>query len=78
MAGITSSTSSLLQCCAAREDFRDTSGVRLEEIMQTISLDRALAMIPYGASLMIGGFMSVGAPGRIVDEIVRQVDEISS
>ena len=29
-------------------------------------------MIPDGASLMIGGFMSVGTPKRVVDEIVRQ------
>jgi len=29
-------------------------------------------MIPEGASLMIGGFMGVGTPERVVDEIVRQ------
>ncbi len=29
-------------------------------------------MIPDGASLMIGGFMGVGTPERLVDEIVRQ------
>jgi acyl CoA:acetate/3-ketoacid CoA transferase alpha subunit len=29
-------------------------------------------MIPDGASLMIGGFMVVGTPERVVDEIVRQ------
>jgi acetate CoA/acetoacetate CoA-transferase alpha subunit len=29
-------------------------------------------MIPDGASLMIGGFMAVGTPERIMDEIVRQ------
>jgi acetate CoA/acetoacetate CoA-transferase alpha subunit len=29
-------------------------------------------MIPDGASLMIGGFMAVGTPERIIDEIVRQ------
>jgi acetate CoA/acetoacetate CoA-transferase alpha subunit len=40
--------------------------------MQTISVSRAVAMIPDGASLMIGGFMGVGTPERIVDEIVRQ------
>jgi acetate CoA/acetoacetate CoA-transferase alpha subunit len=40
--------------------------------MQTISLDKAVAMIPDGASLMIGGFMGVGTPERIVDELVRQ------
>jgi acetate CoA/acetoacetate CoA-transferase alpha subunit len=40
--------------------------------MKTIALDRAVAMIPDGATLMIGGFMGVGTPERLVDEIVRQ------
>src|SRR5215510_6927693 len=40
--------------------------------MQTISLDQSVAMIPDGANLMIGGFMAVGTPERIIDEIVRQ------
>jgi acetate CoA/acetoacetate CoA-transferase alpha subunit len=29
-------------------------------------------MIPNGSSLMIGGFMAVGTPERIIDEILRQ------
>ena len=29
-------------------------------------------MIPDGASLMIGGFMAVGTPERVIDELVRQ------
>jgi len=40
--------------------------------MRTLSIDQSVALIPDGASLMIGGFMSVGTPERIVDEIVRQ------
>jgi acetate CoA/acetoacetate CoA-transferase alpha subunit len=40
--------------------------------MQTISLENAVAMIPNGASLMIGGFMGVGTPDRLVDELIRQ------
>ena len=40
--------------------------------MRTVSLDQAVAMIPDGASLMIGGFMAVGTPERLIDEIVRQ------
>jgi acetate CoA/acetoacetate CoA-transferase alpha subunit len=40
--------------------------------MKAIALDRAVAMIPDGASLMIGGFMGVGTPERLVNEIVRQ------
>jgi acetate CoA/acetoacetate CoA-transferase alpha subunit len=40
--------------------------------MRTISLDQSVAIIPDGASLMIGGFMAVGTPERIIDEIVRQ------
>jgi len=40
--------------------------------MQTIALDQAIAMVPDGASLMIGGFMGVGTPERVMDEIIRQ------
>jgi acetate CoA/acetoacetate CoA-transferase alpha subunit len=40
--------------------------------MQTLPLDQSVAMIPDGARLMIGGFMSIGTPERIIDEIVRQ------
>src|SRR5436190_6614744 len=40
--------------------------------MRTISLENAVAMIPDGASIMIGGFMGVGTPERVIDELVRQ------
>jgi acetate CoA/acetoacetate CoA-transferase alpha subunit len=40
--------------------------------MKTISVTDAVALIPNGATLMIGGFMGVGTPERIVDELVRQ------
>lgn len=40
--------------------------------MKTISLQDAVAMIPVGASLMIGGFMGVGTPEPLIDELVRQ------
>src|SRR5512144_1944507 len=40
--------------------------------MKTLPLDQSVALIPDGASLMIGGFMAVGTPERVVDEIVRQ------
>jgi acetate CoA/acetoacetate CoA-transferase alpha subunit len=40
--------------------------------MKTISLKDAVALIPDAASLMIGGFMAVGTPERVVDELVRQ------
>ncbi len=39
---------------------------------KTIKVADAEAAIPDGASLMIGGFMGVGTPGRIVKELVRQ------
>jgi len=29
-------------------------------------------MIPAGASIMVGGFMGVGTPERLLDEVVRQ------
>jgi len=40
--------------------------------MKTISLEKAVELIPDGASLMIGGFAAVGSPERIIDELVRQ------
>jgi len=40
--------------------------------MQPIPLEQSVKMIPDGASLMVGGFLGVGTPERIVDEIVRQ------
>lgn len=40
--------------------------------MQALPIDRSVSMISDGASLMIGGFMAIGAPERIIDEIVRQ------
>ena len=40
--------------------------------MQTVALKESVAIIPDGASLMVGGFMAVGTPERVIDEIVRQ------
>src|SRR6201997_2055263 len=40
--------------------------------MRSLSLAQSVAMIPDGASLMIGGFMAVGTPERVINEIVRQ------
>lgn len=39
---------------------------------KTLSIEEAVAKIPDGASLMIGGFMGVGSPHRLIDELVRQ------
>jgi acetate CoA/acetoacetate CoA-transferase alpha subunit len=40
--------------------------------MRTTTLEDAVGLIPDGASLMIGGFMGVGTPERLVDELLRQ------
>jgi acetate CoA/acetoacetate CoA-transferase alpha subunit len=40
--------------------------------MKTVSVEEAVALIPNGASIMIGGFMAVGTPERLVEELVRQ------
>jgi acetate CoA/acetoacetate CoA-transferase alpha subunit len=39
---------------------------------KAIKVAQAVEMIPDGASLLIGGFMGVGSPHRIIDELVRQ------
>jgi acetate CoA/acetoacetate CoA-transferase alpha subunit len=39
---------------------------------KTIKLSDAVAGIPDDASLMIGGFLGVGTPARLIDELVRQ------
>jgi acetate CoA/acetoacetate CoA-transferase alpha subunit len=40
--------------------------------MKTVAIDKAVEMIPDGASVMVGGFMGVGTPQRVMDELVRQ------
>ncbi len=40
--------------------------------MKPVSVQDAVAMVPDGATLMIGGFMGVGTPERLMDELVRQ------
>ena len=37
-----------------------------------VPLENAVAMIPEGATVMVGGFMGVGSPQRLIDELVRQ------
>ena len=40
--------------------------------MKTVLAEEAVAMIPNGASVMVGGFMGVGTPERLLDELVKQ------
>jgi len=40
--------------------------------MRSIPVADAVNLIPEGASLMIGGFMGVGTPERVIDELVNQ------
>jgi acetate CoA/acetoacetate CoA-transferase alpha subunit len=40
-------------------------------VMQTVSVQNAAGMIPDGATLMIGGFMGIGSPDFLIDELVR-------
>src|SRR4051812_47374658 len=51
---------------------RPLLGYRSEPIMKAVSAEEAVAMIPNGATVMVGGFMGVGAPERLLDELVRQ------
>jgi acetate CoA/acetoacetate CoA-transferase alpha subunit len=40
--------------------------------MKTVSTEEAIAMIPNRATVMVGGFMGIGTPERLLDELVRQ------
>jgi acetate CoA/acetoacetate CoA-transferase alpha subunit len=40
--------------------------------MKTVALEKAVELIPDGASVMVGGFMGVGTPEPMMDELVRQ------
>jgi len=39
--------------------------------MKTLAIEEAVKLIPDGASVLIGGFMGVGSPERIIDELAR-------
>ena len=39
---------------------------------KAISVTKAVEMIPDGSSLLVGGFMGVGSPHRVIAELVRQ------
>ena len=40
--------------------------------MKVVFVEDAIAMIPSGATIMVGEFMGVGTPERLLDELVRQ------
>ena len=40
--------------------------------MKTITVEDAVKIISDGATLMVGGFMGVGTPERVIDKLVRQ------
>jgi acetate CoA/acetoacetate CoA-transferase alpha subunit len=43
-----------------------------DKMRKTINVAEAVARMPDGVRLMIGGFMGVGTPPRLIDEAVRQ------
>jgi acyl CoA:acetate/3-ketoacid CoA transferase alpha subunit len=43
--------------------------------MRTFTVEDAVALIPEGATLMIGGFMGVGSPDQLIDETYDKAGE---
>jgi acetate CoA/acetoacetate CoA-transferase alpha subunit len=58
------------RAAAQREIFLENA--TSEPNMKAVSAEEAVAMIPNGASVMVGGFMGIGTPERLLDELVRQ------
>src|SRR5689334_9818580 len=72
-AATTSSIDGLIvQFCNAGLRLQIRERGKQDSPMRTLSLEQSVAMIPSGSSLMIGGFMAVGSPERMIDEILRQ------
>lgn len=40
--------------------------------MECVSAEKAIALIPDGATVMVGGFMGIGTPEQLIEELVRQ------
>jgi len=39
---------------------------------KAVTVDESVASIPDGATLMIGGFMGIGSPHRMIESIIRK------
>jgi acetate CoA/acetoacetate CoA-transferase alpha subunit len=59
-------------CCGFRFTLSGVDDIAGVSLMKAVSAAEAVAMIPDGATVMIGGFMGVGTPERLLDELVRQ------
>jgi acetate CoA/acetoacetate CoA-transferase alpha subunit len=58
--------------CRASPPHRQAALPTIHVMKNAVSVREAVARIAPGAVVMVGGFMGVGSPHRLIDELIRQ------